>query len=221
MTEGSSIKKIVAIGSESTGKSFLCEQLAKHYNTLWCPEYARAYLTENGKDYTYDDLLLIAIGQLAIEDSMTEELRSMKTEVRDQPLNIKNEEQSLLTIHHSPFTPESSLSGQASHHSPFLFVDTNMYVMKVWCEYVFGNCHQFILDNIAERKYDLYLLCNIDLPWEPDELREYPEEAPRKELYNIYKNILMHQQTPWVEISGNYEERLQKAIEGIENIFYR
>ena len=38
-----SVKKIVVIGPESTGKSTLCEQLAKHYKTLWCPEYAREY----------------------------------------------------------------------------------------------------------------------------------------------------------------------------------
>jgi len=92
-----------------------------------------------------------------------------------------------------------------------------MYVMKVWCEYVFGMCHKFILDQIAERKYDLYLLCNIDLPWVPDELREYPEEALRKELYQIYKNILIDQQTPWVEIDGrDYEKRLQKGIKAVE-----
>jgi NadR type nicotinamide-nucleotide adenylyltransferase len=188
MIKETSIKRIVAIGPESTGKSFLCEQLAKYYNTLWCPEYARAYLTENGKDYTYDDLLLIAIGQLAMEDAMTEELR-----IQDNR-NIKHQKSNF----------------------PLLFIDTDMYVMKVWCEYVFGKCHQFILDSIAERKYDLYLLCNIDLPWIPDELREYPEEASRKELYNIYKNILINQRIPWIEIGGSYEERLQKAIEGIE-----
>ena len=38
------IKKIVAIGPESTGKSTLCAQLAEHYNSLWVPEYAREYL---------------------------------------------------------------------------------------------------------------------------------------------------------------------------------
>ena len=42
------IKKIVVIGPESTGKSTLCEQLAQHYKTTWCPEYAREYLHQNG-----------------------------------------------------------------------------------------------------------------------------------------------------------------------------
>ena len=84
--------------------------------------------------------------------------------------------------------------------------------MKVWCEYVFGKCHQFILDQIRERQYDLYLLCNIDLVWVPDQLREYPDLETREKLYGIYKNIMMNQTVPWVEISGDSKRRLQKAI---------
>jgi len=90
--------------------------------------------------------------------------------------------------------------------------------MKIWCEFVFGQCHQFILDQIAARKYDLYLLCNIDLPWIKDELREYPDLEQRKQLYSKYKNSMRNQSTHWVEISGSYEERLKKAIAAVNNI---
>jgi nicotinamide riboside kinase len=93
-----------------------------------------------------------------------------------------------------------------------------MYVMKIWCEFVFGKCHQFILDQLAARKYDLYLLCNIDLPWIKDELREYPDIERRKQLYSIYKQTMMHQSTPWIDVSGNYDERLQKAIAAVANV---
>ncbi|TAH14518.1 MAG: ATPase [Sphingobacteriia bacterium] len=99
-----------------------------------------------------------------------------------------------------------------------LFVDTDMYVMKVWSEYVFGECDFFILDQIVKRKYDHYLLCNIDLPWVKDELREYPDEKPRIELFNIYKDLLINQSVPWTIISGSYEERLAKAIETVDAI---
>ena len=184
------IKKIVVIGPESTGKSTLCQQLAKHYQTLWCPEFAREYLLKNGTDYSFDDLATIAKGQIELEDNY--EVRSTKYEVKDR-FQIPN--------------------------SKFLFIDTDMYVMKVWCEYVFSQCHQFILDEIATRKYDLYLLCNIDLPWVADELREYPNEAPRIELFNMYKTILENQSTPWYLISGTNEERLQNAIEAINESY--
>jgi nicotinamide riboside kinase len=91
--------------------------------------------------------------------------------------------------------------------------------MKVWCEFVFGKCHSWILDQIAKRKYDLYLLCNIDLPWVKDELREYPNLESRRQLFNIYKTIMTNQPVPWAEISGNNDERLHKAIKAISDLF--
>jgi NadR type nicotinamide-nucleotide adenylyltransferase len=99
-----------------------------------------------------------------------------------------------------------------------LLLDTDMYVMKVWCEFVFEKCHHWILNRIVERKYDLYLLCNIDLPWVKDELREYPDLKSREQLYHHYKDIMINQNVPWVNISGNYAERLQTAVTAIDNL---
>ena len=65
--EKQSVKKIVVIGPESTGKSTLCELLAQHYEMQWCPEFAREYLITNGKEYDHDELLTIAKGQIALE----------------------------------------------------------------------------------------------------------------------------------------------------------
>lgn len=197
------VKKVVIIGPESTGKSTLCKQLAAHYNTAWCPEFAREYLSQHGMDYSYDDLLTIAKGQIALEDEYMEEVRmTIRQEDRKITPDSKNISAGL------PDFPTSSL----------LFIDTDMYVMKVWCEFVFGECHQFVFDQIRIRKYDLYLLCNIDLPWINDPLREYPDIERREQLYSIYKNIMVNQSTPWVDISGSYEERLQKAIVAVEKI---
>ena len=82
------IIKIVAIGPESTGKSTLCAALAKHFSTIWCKEYAREYLLEHGTDYTYDDLLTIAEGQLILEDHATEEAIALHNESGAQGLPI-------------------------------------------------------------------------------------------------------------------------------------
>ena len=184
------IKKIVTIGPESTGKSFLCEQLTAHYKTAWCPEYAREYLLKNGMNYTYDDLLKIAKGQLTLEEKVMSDLTAKIS---------------------------SGKNSNVIHHTPY-FIDTDMQVMKVWCEFVFGNCHRFILDQIVERNYDLYLLCNIDLPWVKDELREYPDLASRQKLYSIYKDILVNQEVPWVEISGQQKERTHLATKAVNKI---
>ena len=193
------IKKIVTIGPESTGKSTLCSALAKHFSTSWCPEYAREYLLQHGTDYTFETLAVIAKGQLGLEEAASRKLQAASNE---QPA----EESQQSSIHHSSLT---------THHS-LLFIDTNMYVMKVWCEYVFGKCHPFILEQIVSRQYDLYLLCNTDLPWTKDELREYPDEKIRLELFNIYKDILVNQNVPWIEVKGNDDARLQMAIDAVK-----
>ena len=106
----------------------------------------------------------------------------------------------------------------ASTKRGLIFIDTDMYVMKVWCEFVFGRCHQWILDRIAERNYALYLLCNIDLPWIKDDLREYPDIESRIRLFNIYKDNMISQHVPWKIINGNNEERLKTAVDAVNRL---
>lgn len=71
----SNIIKIVLFGPESTGKTTLSEQLARHYNTVWVPEYAREYLQNkwNNERKTCEpkDLLPIAEGQMRLENTLT------------------------------------------------------------------------------------------------------------------------------------------------------
>jgi nicotinamide riboside kinase len=62
----------------------------------------------------------------------------------------------------------------------------------------------------------LYLLCDIDIPWVRDELREYPDVKTREKLYHYYKELLINQHVPWVNINGSYNERFEKAITAID-----
>lgn len=182
-----SVKKIVVIGPESTGKSTLCEELAKYYDTLWVPEYAREYLNAKGKDYTLEALSVIAKGQLETEDSMVN-------------------------------GPWFIVHGKTTNKNNLVFIDTDLYVIKIWSEFVFNKCENWILSQIATRKYDLYLLCNTDLPWEQDELREYPDLDTRQKIFHYYKDAMINQYVPWVVISGGYEERLAQAIHAVDGL---
>ena len=109
---------------------------------------------------------------------------------------------------------------QVSENDTSLFIDTNLYVIKIWSEFAFNKCDNRILTEISKRTYDLYLLCNIDLPWVKDELREYPDIEIRRKLFSYYKEELCEQKTPWVIISGDYEERLQAAIAAADAILF-
>jgi NadR type nicotinamide-nucleotide adenylyltransferase len=63
----SEIKKIAIVGPESTGKSTMSAYLAKHYNTVWVPEYAREYCEKLTEPPTWQDEINMFHGQLALE----------------------------------------------------------------------------------------------------------------------------------------------------------
>ena len=73
--ESSDLIKIVLYGPESTGKTTLARQLAKHYNTVWVPEYAREYLQNKWDDEQkmceLHDLIPIAKGQIRLENELS------------------------------------------------------------------------------------------------------------------------------------------------------
>jgi NadR type nicotinamide-nucleotide adenylyltransferase len=123
------------------------------------------------------------------------------------------QESDLLTIAHGQLRIEDAWSNDANK---VLICDTNLYVIKVWSEFKFGSVHPEITQAIESRKYDLYLLTNIDIPWEDDPQREHPDK--RKELYNIYRNEMLQQTVPFVEISGAREHRRQLAIDAIQKL---
>lgn len=62
--EYKTVKRIVILGPESTGKTDLCRALSSHFSEPWIPEYAREYMEALNRDYTYDDVELIARQQL-------------------------------------------------------------------------------------------------------------------------------------------------------------
>ena len=68
------ILKVVLFGPESTGKTTLSFQLAKYYNTVWAPEFARKYLqnkwNNERKTCENSDLIPIATGQMKSENKL-------------------------------------------------------------------------------------------------------------------------------------------------------
>ncbi len=169
------VLRIAVTGPESTGKSWLSEKLARHYDTLYVPEFAREYVNQLDRPYRQDDIIAIS---------------------REQ---IRREKQALTSARR------------------YLFCDTELIVSKIWEVYKYGECHPWILEQIKSNPCDLYLLCNIDLPWEPDPLREYPHM--RGFFFNWFKKELKRYGLPYRIISGNREQRLANAVAEIEEFF--
>jgi nicotinamide riboside kinase len=70
---------------------------------------------------------------------------------------------------------------------------------------------------IKNNPYDLYLLADIDIPWEPDLLRA--NEHNRAELYNRFEEELNFYNLPYRKLSGIGNDRLKNAIKIIDSFF--
>lgn len=105
---------------------------------------------------------------------------------------------------------------ETTSNIPFpVFMDTDLLVLKIWCEHRFNSCHPWILDQLALRRYDLYLLCDTDLPWVYDPQREATEAGTRDVLFRHYHEALIAQNVAWNVVTGD-KERQQNAINAID-----
>ncbi len=73
MESKNKIIKIAITGPESSGKSYTTEYLARAFDGWMVPEYAREYMEHLNKDYTYDDVINIAKGQIDVVKNVSED----------------------------------------------------------------------------------------------------------------------------------------------------
>lgn len=96
---------------------------------------------------------------------------------------------------------------------PFIICDTTILTVKVWCDAMLGSTPPLVLDMLAKRPYDHYLLMDIDLPWEDDTLRDFPHR--REYFMEVWHRELQSLQASYTVISGK-NERLSNAIAAID-----
>lgn len=168
------IKKIAIVGPESTGKSTMSQALAKYFNVLWVPEYARYYCANLKQDCTLQDEINMFHGQVALEDSIL-----------------------------------------AIAETDFIICDTTFLTVKIWSDEMLGHTPQMVLDALPKHPYDLYLLLDIDLPWEEDPLRDFPNR--REHFMEIWYKELTALGANYKTINGLGETRVKNGIEAIKN----
>lgn len=98
----------------------------------------------------------------------------------------------------------------------YLFCDTNLMCTKVFSEIYYGFCDSSLDKAARKHKYDLFFLTDIDVPFEKDDLRDKPTE--REMLLQKFEQALIDNNKPYIKLSGNQEERLQKAIIALEEL---
>ncbi len=154
----------VFTGPESSGKSTLALEMSKITNGRYVAEYAREYISKLNREYTQEDLLIIAKKQYALQEEAKQNAD-------------KN-----------------------------ICFDTDLLTIKIWSEFKYGTCDEWILDRLYSNSNSFYILCKPDFPWEYDELRENPND--REELFKLYESELQKYNFPYKIASGTLDERV-------------
>jgi len=97
-----------------------------------------------------------------------------------------------------------------------VIADTEMLVMKIWSLVVFKTVSEFIETSFQTQKFDLYLLCSPDIPWEYDPLRV--DKNNREMLFKLYQDELVAKNLPFVILTGNKNQRISAALHAISSI---
>lgn len=165
--------KIAITGPESTGKTTLAKGLAKEFDTIWIPEFAREYLEQKGGKYNFEDIEIIA--------------------------------------------KEQEKTWKRANQNEVVFFDTEFTVLKIWSEIKFGKVSPYIIDSLETQEFDHYFICDPKgVEWEEDPLREHPER--REEFFELYLRVMHSNNRSFTILSGEWNQRLKKAIEVVNQL---
>jgi NadR type nicotinamide-nucleotide adenylyltransferase len=168
--------RIVVTGSESTGKTTLAEQLARHYRAELVPEFVREFAQARQGVIEFSDHGPIARGQMAVEDAAI------------------------------------------ARGNPIVVQDTDLLSTVVYCEHYFGKCPAWIAETARKRAPDLYLLCEIDVPWVADGVRD--RGHMREVMQQMFRDAVRDSGVRAVAIAGDRDERLRRATDAIDALHF-
>jgi HTH-type transcriptional repressor of NAD biosynthesis genes len=169
------LKRVTLFGAESTGKTTLAAQLARHFDTVVAPEYGRFHTETFGAGATTpEDMRQIVMGHLA------------------------------------------GVAAASLRANRVLIEDTDPVLTAIWSDTLAGVRDPWFANY---RDYpDLYLLCDIDLPWVDDGTRYFSDPKDREKFHLACERELISRGVDFVRVSGPPELRRAKAIEAVERV---
>jgi NadR type nicotinamide-nucleotide adenylyltransferase len=166
------VRRVVVFGPESTGKTTLARDLARHYATTWVGEYARSYLDHKGGRFERDDFAWFVRGQHAAEDALARQANRV------------------------------------------LFCDTDAVTTLIFHRLFYGAVPETLVEAAGSRRYDLYLVLDVDVPWVADPQRDSPGD--RAALRDLYLAELSSRGHRHVLIRGPWHERFEAACREVD-----
>jgi nicotinamide riboside kinase len=97
-----------------------------------------------------------------------------------------------------------------------LICDTDISVIQIWWQEKYGDLVAEVEAALAARSPRVYLLLEPDLPWQPDPLRENPDD--RQRLFDSYVTSLEDSGFPFRVVAGQGEARFRSALASLAEL---
>lgn len=95
-----------------------------------------------------------------------------------------------------------------------LVLDTDVLSTLVYGAHYYGHAPDWIAAALREHPADLYLLCDIDVPWVADPQRDRGDA--RDEMHALFADAVRRTGVPSVLIRGGWDERFRAAVKAVD-----
>jgi NadR type nicotinamide-nucleotide adenylyltransferase len=102
---------------------------------------------------------------------------------------------------------------------PLLILDADLLSTVVYARHYYGAAPAWVERAERQRRADLYLLCDVDVPWIPDGIRDRPEH--RDEMLALFQRALARRRAAVVRVRGDWDERWKIAREAVRTLCAR
>ncbi len=106
-----------------------------------------------------------------------------------------------------------------AHARELLIQDTDLLSTVIYCNHYYGRSVEWITKTARDRRPDLYLLTEIDVPWIPDNMRD--RENRRDEMQQLFRDEVAASGSPYAIIRGSWQSRFAAACDSIDELRYQ
>ena len=149
-------------------------------------------------------------GKTMLAEALARELRlpwvpeyAREYAARGRPLTAEDVE----PIARGQIVGEDSVTGPA-------ILDTDLISTVVYARFYYGGCPEWIEMEARRRRAPLYLLCDTDIAWLPDDVRAATGDD-REEQFKAFRASMHEFDTRWLIVSGSGKDRLAAALKAI------
>lgn len=109
----------------------------------------------------------------------------------------------------------ASVSAAKKQSRFYLIEDTDPVMSAVWQDMLLESRHEWF--STFTDYADLYVLCDIDIPWKDDGTRYFKDEYTRRLFYDRCEKELIDRSVKYVKVTGTVEERVKTVLQYIKN----